>query len=408
MSIQYQLTDVMQKAVFYPWSALLEYGQRLVTHPDYPLRGTWFGRLQAASFESTSRLLGHYPKQGYGIDAGEADGRSIPVLEQTVLKKPFCHLLHFATDGAPGRPKVLIIAALSGHHATLSRETYSAFVPDHDVYVTDWQDARYVPLSEGRFGFEDYVRYVIEFLAHLGPETHVVAICQAAAPVLTAVAVMAARQHRQRPKSLTLMAGPIDVRANPNMLTRVSKLSNARLHRLLTVKKVPVGYPGVGRRVYPGIVQLAAFMSMNLRTHGQKHWQFFVDVLNGDVQAAAKHREFYNEYFAVLDMTEEFFIETLERVFFDQQLSKGTMQYEGATVDCAAITDVPLFTIEGAEDDMCKVGMTAAAHALCPALAPELHRQYVQPGVGHYGVFSGSRYREEVAPQIKAFIAGYT
>lgn len=406
MSIQYQLTDLMQKAVLYPCSAMLGYSHRLVTHPLYPLRGTWLGRLQAATLESSARLLGHYPKQAYGIDECELDGRIVPVAERTVLKKPFCHLLHFATEGATDRPKVLMIAALSGHHATLSRETYSAFLPDHDVYVTDWQDARYVPMSDGRFGFEDYVRYVIEFLDHLGPETHVVAICQAAAPVLTAVAVMAARQHRHQPKSLTLMAGPIDVRANPNMLTRVSELSNARLHRLLTVKKVPVGYPGAGRRVYPGILQLAAFMSINPRTHWQKHWQFFFDVLNGEEQGADKHREFYNEYFAVLDMTEEFFIETLERVFFDQQLSKGTMQYENATVDCAAIIDVPLFTIEGAEDDMCKVGMTAAAHDLCRELPAELHQHYVQPGVGHYGVFSGTRYREEVAPRIKAFIAG--
>lgn len=262
-----------------------------------------------------------------------------------------------------------------------------------------------MPLSEGRFGFEDYVHYIIEFLEFLGPATHVVAICQAAAPVLTAVAVMAGRQHEQRPKSLTLMAGPIDVRANPNILTRVSELSNARLHRLLTVKEVPAGYPGAGRRVYPGIMQLAAFMGMNLRTHWQKHRQFFVDVFNGDEAAANKHREFYNEYFAILDTTEEFFIETSERVFFDPQLSKGTMQYEGAAVECAAIRDIPLFTIEGADDDMCKVGMTEAVHALCPELPSELHQHYVQPGVGHYGVFSGTRYREEVAPRIKSFIA---
>lgn len=407
MSLQYQLTDVLHKAVFHPWSAVLDRAHGVVTHDLYPLKHTPLGRLQAASLESVSRLISHYPKRAFGITETEIDGHVQPVNERVLSKKPFCHLMHFETAGCETRPKVLFVAALSGHHATLSRETYSAFLPDHDVYVTDWQDARYVPLSEGRFGFEDYVRYLIDFLDVLGPDTHVIAICQAAVPTLTAVAAMAGRDLPNRPKTMTLMAGPIDVRANPNMLTRVSELSNVKLHRFLTVKKVPAGYPGAGRRVYPGLTQLFAFMSLNLRSHLQKHWQFFRDVYGHEHDAAQKHREFYDEYFAVLDMTEEFFLETLERVFFDQHLPKGTMQFEGQTVDCAAITDVPLMTVEGAEDDMCQVGMTEAAQGLCTALPDDLRWHHVQPAVGHYGVFSGSRYRLEVAPRIKDFMASH-
>lgn len=405
MPVQYQLADLLQKSLLFPAGTLLDYAHEFVTHDWYPLRNTGLGRLQAATLESAARLLRHYPKQEFGLDETGTGDRSLPVHERVVMKKPFCHLLHFECEHPTNKAKLLVVAALSGHHATISRETYEAFLADHDVYVTDWQDARNVPLQAGRFGFEDYVEYLIDFLEVLGPDTHVVGLCQASVPLLTAIAVMAAAKNACRPRSMTLIAGPIDVRVNPNRLTRISQLSNVGLHRLLTVKRVPVGYPGAGRKVYPGILQLFGFISLNVRAHLQKHLQFFLDVCNGEHDAAQKHREFYDEYFAVLDMTEEFFLETLERVFFDQHLPKGKMRFRGELVDCAAITDVPMLTVEGENDDLCEVGMTEAAHALCTNLPASLRRHHVQAGVGHYGVFSGSRYREEVAPRIKDFIA---
>ena len=408
MSLQYQLTDLVHKSVFHPWSAVLDQTQTLVNHELNPLRHTALGRLQVAWLESASRLVSHYPKRGFGLAETEIDGHTVAVNERVLVKKPFCHLLHFETPGCETRPKVLFVAALSGHHATLSRETYSAFLPDHDVYVTDWQDARYVPLAEGDFGFEDYIRYVTEFLDYIGPDTHVIAICQAAVPTLAAIAVMAEATSPNRPKTMTLMAGPVDVRANPNKLTKISKVMNARVQRALTIHKVPAGYPGAGRRVYPGMLQLVSFMALNVRSHLQKHWQYFLDVYHNEHDAANKHREFYDEYFAVLDMTESYFIETLERVFFDQQLPKGTMKYAGSKISCEAITDIPLMTVEGAEDDMCQVGMTAAAHDICTGLNDAQRRHHVQPGVGHYGVFSGSRYSHEVAPRIKDFITSHS
>lgn len=408
MSMQYQFTDLMRNAMFNPWSAIFDGTLEVVTHDCYPLKHTPFGRMQAASLESVSRLLSSYPKREFDIAEAVVDGRTLPVTERVVDQKPFCHLTHFATENSETRPKVLIVAALAGHHATLARETYSAFLPDHDVYVTDWRDARYVPMSAGSFGFEDYVRYLIEFLQFLGVDTHVVAICQATVPTLTAVAAMAGRNSPNRPRSMTLMAGPIDIRANPGTMTRMAEYSSLSLQRMFTVMQVPPGYPGAGRRVYPGLVQLSAFLCFNLQSHLQKHVQFFFDVFNQEHGAAQKHREFYDEYFSVLDVAEEYYLETLERVFFDQHLPKGTMQFDGSPVNCGDICDVPLLTVEGAEDDMCQVGMTAAAHDLCTGLDESQRQHYVQPGVGHYGVFSGSRYRAEVAPRIKNFIESHS
>lgn len=404
MSIRYQFSDMMRKSMLRPWSAMLEGSLDVVTSDLYPLKNTPIGRMQAASLESASRLLSEYPKRAFKIDEIGVGDRTLPVNQTVVLEKPFCELVHFSTEGYESRPKVLFVAALAGHHATLARETYAAFLPDYNVYVTDWQDARYVPLDAGRFGFEEYVRYLIEFLEFLGPDAHVVAICQATAPTLTAIAAMAGRDIPHRPGSMTLMAGPVDIRVNPNMVTQMAQLTNIELQRMLTVTRVPPGYPGAGRRVYPGLMQLFAFMGFNMHSHLQKHQQFFLDLYNQEYHAADKHREFYDEFFSVLDVTEEFYIETLERVFFDQHLAKGIMQFDGETVNCGDISDVPLLTVEGAEDDMCQIGMTAAAHDLCTGLSDAKRHHYVQPDVGHYGVFSGSRYRTQVAPRIKKFI----
>ncbi len=402
--MRYQAIDIAQKAL-HPVSVALAYAQDIVEHPINPLSGTFIGRFQAAALESTRRLIKHYPKKGFEFGHVEIDGESVEIHERIMRKKPFCNFIHFERDGCEEAPKVLFVAALSGHHASLSRETLRAFLPDHDVYVTDWIDAKQVPLAAGRFGFEEYVAYVIEFIEMLGPSVHVVGLCQAAVPALVAAAVMAQRDNAARPRTLSLIAGPVDITANHNRITRHADKLNLELMRVLMVQKVPKGYPGEGRVVYPGYFQLGGFMTMNLTAHIEAHWQFFKDVARGDVEAADKHRDFYDDYFSIMDGTAEFFVETLERVFLDQHLPKGVMRFEGETVDCGAIRDIALLTIEGAKDDMVALGVTEAAHELCTSLPQQLREHYIQQGVGHYGVFSGSRYRDEVAPRIKSFIA---
>ncbi len=404
--MRYQTLDLTKRAL-HPLSVLLGYSHDLVTHPGNPLSNTALGRFQAAWLESTRRLIQHYPKKGFEFGTIDVDGTPMDIQERIVRKKPFCHLLHFEREGCDDAPKVLFVAALSGHHASLSRETVQEFLPDHDVYITDWLDAKQVPLSEGRFGFDEYVAYVIEFLQLLGPNTHVVGLCQASVPALVAAAVMAERKDPARPKTLALLAGPVDITANHNQITQHVDKINLNLMRVLMLHKVPKGYPGEGRMVYPGYMQLGGFMTMNLKSHFEKHWQFFKDVSRGNVEAADKHRDFYDDYFSIMDGTAEFFVETLERVFFDQHLPKKMMTFEGKPVDCSVIVDIALQTIEGANDDMVALGVTEAAHDICDALPQEMREHHVQQGVGHYGVFSGSRYRQEVAPRIKGFMRKY-
>ena len=404
--MRYQALDLTKRSL-HPVSVLLGYSHDLITHPINPLATTPIGRIQAAWLESAQRLIKHYPKVGFDFGSIQVNGDRLEVRERAVRKKPFCHLLHFERDGCEQAPKVLFVAALSGHHASLSRETVKEFLPDHDVYITDWLDAKQVPLVDGAFGFDEYIDYVIEFLQMLGPQTHVIGLCQAAVPALAAAAIMAKRDDPARPRTLSLLAGPIDIMANHNVITQHIDKVNLNLMRVLMLQKVPKGYPGEGRMVYPGYLQLGGFMTMNLKGHIEKHWQFFKDIASGDVEAADKHRDFYDDYFSIMDGTAEFFVETLERVFLDQQLPKGIMTFEGERVDCSAIRDIALQTIEGANDDMVALGVTEAAQTICQSIPDEMREHHVQEGVGHYGVFSGSRYRNEVAPRIKAFIQHY-
>ena len=401
--MRYQALDIAKRTL-HPIGVLLGYTHDLVTHPANPFARTPIGRLQAAFLETTERLLKHYPKKGFEFGTLDIDGKQLEIRERIVRKNPFCHFLHFEREGCEQAPRVLFVAAMSGHHATLSRETVREFLPDHDVYITDWIDPKQVPLSEGRFGFDEYVAQVIEFLEMLGPDTHVVGLCQAAVPALVAAAVMAQRGSQARPASMSLLAGPIDIMANPNKITKWVDKLNLNLMRTLAIHKVPKGYPGAGRMVYPGYMQLSGFMTMNPKAHLEAHLQFINDVARGDAEAADKHRDFYDDYFSIMDGTAEFYVETLERVFLDQHLPKGLMTYAGERVDCSAIDDIALLTIEGAKDDMVSLGVTEAAHKICASLPEELREHHVQEGVGHYGVFSGTRYREEVAPRIKAFI----
>jgi poly(3-hydroxybutyrate) depolymerase len=394
---------ILAEQLLRPVHTTLSWQHRLVTHPRHPLRRRSLNRYRAASLESVLRLIRQYPKQAFDYGSLAIDGKPVPIVEEVVVEKPFCQLRRFHHAGTANAPKVLFVAAMSGHHATLSKDTLREFLPDFDVYITDWVDARLVPVTHGRFGFDDYVQYLVEFLDALGPDVHLVGLCQAAVPALCAAALMAEDRHPHRPRTVALLAGPIDIRANRNAVTRFADRVPLSVMRL-NVHKVPSRYPGAGRLVYPGYLQLGAFVSLNLRTHIAKHVQFFKDVARGNEAAAQKHRDFYDEYNAMMDGTAEFYLETLQRVFLDQQLAKGTLQVHGRRVDCAALKDIALLTLEGAQDDMVAVGVTEAAQGLCSKLPARLREHHVQEGVGHYGIFNGSLYKSDIAPRMKAFM----
>lgn len=403
--MQYQSYDLLRKAIR-PLNFALQLTNDVVSSEKNPISHTRLGRLHSAVLESSIRILKHYPKQGFLFDDVEIDGNSHAVKELIQIEKPFGNLLQFKRAGLPDdAPKVIFVAALSGHHATLSRETFEQFLPDHEVYVTDWLDAKDVPLSEGRFGFSEYIQYVIEFMELIGPNTHMIALCQAAVPALVAAAYMSKHKNEARPKSMTLIAGPVDVRINSNDLIKKTKYFSQQLIQIVALHKVPKRYKGAGRVVYPGALQLGGFMSLNITGHIEKHLQFFKDITLGNIEEADKHREFYDEYFAVMDATAEFYLETLERVFIDQHLPKGLMIFNGEMIDCSEITDIPILTMEGADDNMVSVGMTQAALKLCQNLPESDKHFHVQEGVGHYGIFSGTLFRKEVAPRVKSFIS---
>ena len=400
--MRYQLRTLAEQ-LLHPVHATLGWQHRFVTDPRHPLRHTRLNRYRAAGVESVMRLIRQYPKQAFDYEPISIDGKTTHIVESVVVEKPFCQLRRFHHAGTASAPKVLFVAAMSGHHATLSKDTLREFLPDFDVYITDWVDARLVPVSEGRFGFDDYVAYLLGFLDALGPDVHLVGLCQAAVPALCAAALMAEERHPHRPRTLSLLAGPIDIRVKRNTITRVADRVPLAAMRL-NVQRVPSRYPGAGRLVYPGYLQLAAFVSLNLRTHIAKHVQFFKDVVQDKQAAAQKHRDFYDEYNAMMDATAEFYLETLQRVFLDQQLAKGTLQVQGRRIDCAALKDIALLTLEGAQDDMVAIGVTEAAQGLCSQLPARLREHHVQEGVGHYGVFNGSIYKSDIAPRMKAFM----
>jgi len=387
-----------------PVNQAFNFGHEIVTHPVNPYSYSLLGKLHGALLESASRMTRQYPKRGFELGPVQLGDGVYPVKQSVVLRKPFCDLRRFERSGLRGAPKVLFVAAMSGHHATLSRETLAEFLPEHDVYITDWQDARNVPVNEGRFGLEEYTTYLLEFMQHLGPGTHVVGICQAAVPALMAAAVMASDDDPARPASLSLLAGPMDISVVRNPMSRLCENYNLPLMRKLLIHRVPMAYKGAGRKVYPGVQQIAGFMSMNPKTHLKSNLDFILDVTLGKEAEADRHRQFYDEYYAAMDITEEFWVETMERIFLDQQLPKGIMQYQGETIDCAAIRDIPLLTLEGENDDMIGIGVTRAAQDICSKLPQGLREHHLIENVGHYGIFNGSRYRDVIAPCMKQFM----
>ena len=376
-------------------------------NPFNPLAYTSLGRTFAAGFEVFERATRRYGKPEFGLPSTLISGKPVAVHESVVLSKPFCDLLHFGRclpPGHPNDPKVLIVAPMSGHYATLLRGTVETLLPSADIYITDWKDARMVPLSEGRFDLDDYIDYVIEMLRHLGEDTHVIAVCQPAVPVLAAVARMEAEKDPFAPASMTLMGGPIDTRVNPTAVNQLAKSHPISWFEENVIMPVPWPQPGFMRQVYPGFLQLSGFMSMNLDRHMIAHKDFFMHMVKNDGDSAGKHREFYDEYLAVMDLTAEFYLQTVETGFIKHSLPKGEMMHRGKPVDPSAIVNTALMTVEGENDDISGVGQTEAAQTLCSNLPDHMRQHYVQPDVGHYGVFNGSRFRREIAPRIVKFM----
>lgn len=386
-----------------PLSWLLESGSRLARDKRNPLRNTLTMRAMATACELPARSLKNYTKPEYEIweDLGDME---IVVHQQVVHSLPFADLLRFDIDNGIEKPKVLIAAALSGHYATLLQDTIRGFTQDFDTYITDWKDARQVPLSEGEFGFDDYVDHLIAFMEKLGPGTHLVATCQAAPPAMVAAAILAKRNPACQPATLTLMGGPVDTRVNPGAINKLAGKLPLDLFRKSNIHKIPAGYPGSGRRVYPGFYQLTGFIALNPMPHVKQYKSFIGNSLRGEEAPLEKFRDFYDEYFAVLDMPESFYIETLQKVFMEHHIGTGQMEYRGEKVDFAAVKDVPLLTVEGANDHLCPPGQTEAAHEVFSGIPADKHRNYVQPGVGHYGVFSGSKFQSGIYPVIRDFV----
>ena len=402
----YQLYE-LNHAAMAPWRAAAESMRVAYRNPFNPLSYTNAGRAMAAGLEVFERATRRYGKPAFGLPQTMIGDMNVSVHEKVVLSKPFCDLLHFERCLPPGHardPRVLIVAPMSGHYATLLRGTVETLLPSADIYITDWKDARMVPLSEGRFDLDDYIDYVIEMLHHLGEDTHVIAVCQPAVPVLAAVARMEAEKDPFAPSSMTLMGGPIDTRVNPTAVNQLAQNHPLSWFEENVVMSVPWPQPGVMRQVYPGFLQLSGFMSMNLDRHMIAHKDFFVHLVKNDGDSADKHRDFYDEYLAVMDLTAEFYLQTVDTVFIKHSLPKGEMMHRGQPVDPSKIVNTALMTVEGENDDISGVGQTEAAQRLCANLPEHMRLHYVQPDVGHYGVFNGSRFRREIAPRIVRFM----
>ena len=357
-----------------------------------------------ASYELIARAGLTHARPAFGIGSVTVGNREVEVREEAAAATPFGTLLHFKKDVAAAQPRVLMVAPLSGHFATLLRATVRTLLPEHDVFITDWHNARDVPLTAGRFGVDEYVDHLIKFLEVMGPGTHMLAVCQPCVAALAAAAAMADADHPAQPRSLTLMAGPIDTRVNPTRVNELAKTRSIDWFERNLIASVPLRHPGAFRRVYPGFVQLAAFMSMNIDRHVKAHRELYENLANGEAEKAAIIKAFYDEYFAVLDLTAEFYLETVRLIFQEHALPRGRLDYRGRRVDPAAIRRTMLFTVEGERDDICAVGQTVAAHDLCGNLRPYLKRHHMQAGVGHYGVFSGKRWENQIYPLLKNVI----
>ncbi len=396
-------------ATITPLKQVSEAGLQAWTDPRNPWSGTPVGRTMAASFEMFNDATRRYGRPDWDIDVIEAHGQPAALRIETAMEKPFCRLLHFRRYGegcGEGKdPKVLLIAPMSGHFATLLRGTVQKMLETHDVYLTDWRDARNVPLTEGQFDLEDYVRYLIEFMQFMGPGASMIGVCQPGVPALAATALMAEDNDPCRPDSLILMGSPIDTRISPTEPTKLADEKSLQWFETNMISLVPMPNPGVMRRVYPGFLQLSGFMSMNIDRHLNAATRQFRHLVQGDGESSEAHRAFYDEYLAVMDLTAEFYLQTIDMVFQRHLLPKGEFEVKGRRVDLGAITDTAIMTVEGGRDDITGEGQTHITQTLTPNLPETMKQAYTNPDVGHYGVFNGSRWRGDIQPRIAEFIA---
>jgi poly(3-hydroxybutyrate) depolymerase len=406
----YHLYELNQAALS-PARAAADAYRLLFRNPLFPAAYTPLGRGAAAALELFERTTRRYRKPAWGIDRSEISGRKVAVRERVVMSKPFCNLVHFERNVSAWRrrrdPKLLIVAPMAGHFSTLLRGTVRDLLPHHDIYVTEWQDARFVPRGEGTFDLDDYIDYIVEFLRFFGGDVHVMAVCQPTVPVFSAVALMEAKGDPAVPRSMILMAGPIDARQNPTDVNRFAEARSLEWFRRNVITQVPWPYPGVMRNVYPGFLQLSGFMGMNFDRHVTAHRELFHNLIRGDGDSADKHREFYDEFLAVMDLSAEYYLQTIETVFLEHKLPRGVMVHRNTLVDPSKIEKVALMTVEGEKDDISGIGQTFAAQTLCKNLPANKREHHLQPGVGHYGVFNGSRFRAEIAPKIHHFVRAH-
>ncbi len=395
----------MNRAAMAPMRLYAKGVKAALESPINPLKNSSQGRSALAMASVFERSTRYYGKPEWQIPATEINGKMLPVTPVPAWSSPWCNLIHFNTVGAPaGRPRLLIAAPMSGHFATLLRGTVEAFLPTHEVYITDWTDAKMAPVWLGRFDLDDYIDHIRDMLGVIGPDAHVVAVCQPGPPVLAAISMMAEDKDPALPATMTYMGSPIDARRSPTVPNLLAEERSLDWFKDKMIFNVPAPWPGMLRRVYPGFVQLSSFMHMNWDRHVDAQARFFDHLIEGDDDSADKHRAFYDEYLAVLDLTEEFYLQTIRRVFREHRLARGTFRYRGERlVDPSAIETVGLMTVEGEKDDISGIGQTQAAHDLCTNIPGNMQTDYVQPGVGHYGVFNGRRFREEIVPRVIAF-----
>ena len=403
-----------QRAFFAPFSEFASATAKLYNHPLSPLVHTPLAQRMSAGLDLIHRLAKDYEKPQFGISSATVDGVEVAVQQQVALHRPFCRLLRFkrftddprALETMKSQPTVLVVAPLSGHHSTLLRDTVRCLLQDHKVVITDWTDARMVPAEEGPFHLNDYVGYVQQFLRHIGPHAHVISVCQPTVPVLAAVSLMASNGETT-PPTMTMMGGPIDARRSPTAVNNMAMNKSHRWFENTLIHRVPQNYPGAGRQVYPGFLQYSGFVAMNPDRHLTSHYDYFLDLVRGDEGSADSHREFYDEYNAVLDMPAEYYLDTIKTVFQEFALVNGTWMVDGQLVRPQDIRDTALLTIEGELDDISGAGQTRAAHELCSGIDPAHRFHYDVEGAGHYGIFSGRRWREMVYPRVRSFIADF-
>jgi poly(3-hydroxybutyrate) depolymerase len=405
----------MTRAALRPYRGAAQATRQMLQAPSNPFAMMPGNRAIAAACEVFEGVTKHYGKPDFGIADVNVDGAALPVMvtEVNALEMPFGNLLHFVRDpkGLPkaqkNAPKVLIVAPMSGHYATLLRGTVRAMLRNHDVYITDWNDAREVPLSQGRFDLDDYIEYLMTFIKQLGPDLHVMAVCQPGPAAIAATALLAEANDPAQPATLTLMGSPVDARKSPTVPNDLATSRELHWFEENVVYNVPLIYPGAMRRVYPGFLQLTGFMTMNMDRHIDAHMKLYDNLVTGDGDSVEQHKRFYDEYLSVMDMTAEFYIDTIERIFQTYDLADGKFMWRGQLVKTDLIKNTALMTVEGENDDISGIGQTQAAHDICSGLPDDMKADWVQPGVGHYGVFNGRRWREEIQPRVSEFIQAH-